>query len=498
MSDALVLLVVGPIAASVLTLALSLRFDSVGWAVTAVTAVAHLGLSLTVLRRVVDSGRFSYAVGGYRPPTGIELVGDGVSALLLVLVSAVTLGAVTYARRGGPRSNAFYSEFLLLLAGVSGVVATGDVFNLYVFLEITGLAAYALVASGRSGEAAVASLRYLLIGTVGASLYLFGVGYLFVATGTLNMADLAERLATVGYDSTLVVAGFGLIATGLAVKTALFPLHTWQPGAYASAPDSVSAYISALVSTVAAYALARISFAVFTVEFFAVNPLARDLLLYGAAVSVVAGSTLAVMQSEIKRMLAYSSVSQFGLVVAAFGVVNETAALGGFVHLVGHAVMKGGLFLTAGVIAAETGARTTEEYRGLFRRAPVASGAFAVLAFAMVGVPPTVGFVGKWYIVVGAVESGVWTVAAVLVASTLLTLAYFARLVERMFFAGAVEPTSEPEVAVADGGDAPAGTASVGMVGTAVFAAAVALALGFAASEFAALLDPTLEVYFPP
>lgn len=496
MTDALVLLIVGPIVASVVSVLLGLRFENVGWPVAAVAAVGHVGLSLTVARRVVAGGRVSYAVGGYQPPAGIELVGDPLSALLLVLVSVVTVGVVAYARRGAPRSNVFYSELLLLLAGVSGVVATGDVFNLYVFLEITGLAAYALVASGRSGRAAVASLRYLLIGTVGASLYLFGVGYLFVATGTLNMDDLAGRIAAVGYDSTLVLAGFGLVVTGLAVKIALFPLHTWQPEAYASSPDSVSAYISALVSTVAAYALARVCYAVFTVDFFAVTPLARDLLLLAAAVSVVAGSVLAVMQSEIKRMLAYSSVSQFGLVVAAFGLVNETAALGGVVHLVGHAIMKGGLFLAAGVVAVETGARTVEEYRGLGGRAPVASVAFAVLAFAMVGVPPAVGFVGKWYIVVGAVESGAWPVAVVLVGSTLLTLAYFARLVERMFFADASEAAAETPPAATDGGDARASEASVGMVATVVIAAVVAVGLGLVAPEFATLLDPTLEVFF--
>jgi len=299
---------------------------------------------------------------------------------------------------------------------------TGDVFNLYVFLEITGLAAYALVASGDRDITAVAALKYLIVGTVGASLYLLGVGYLLVATGTLNMADLATKIPQVdgGYTSTLILAAFGLMTAGLAVKVALYPVHTWQPDAYANAPDSVSTLISALVSTVAAYSLARVVFSVFTVEFFAAVPLAQDALFALAAVSVVVGSALAVSQRDVRRMLAYSSVSQFGLVVAGFAVASSTAVVGAIIHLVGHAVMKGGLFATAGIIERKTGARTIEEYAGLTDRAPVAAAAFAVLAFSMVGVPPAVGFVGKWYIVLGAIEVGAWPLVAVLLTSTVL------------------------------------------------------------------------------
>ncbi|MFC6826147.1 monovalent cation/H+ antiporter subunit D family protein [Halopelagius fulvigenes] len=497
MTDALVFLVVAPIVAALFPIALGTFFERAGWAVAAVAAVVQLGLSLVVLRRVLTGGRFSYEVGDFQPPMGIELIGDGVSATLLVLIAAVTLGVVAYARRAGPRSNTFYSELLLLTAGVSGVVATGDVFNLYVFIEITGLATYALVASDRSARAAVASLKYLFVGTIGASLYLLGVGYLYVATGTLNMADLAETLPTVGYASPLVLTGFGLIVTGLLVKVALFPLHTWQPGAYAESPDTVSAYISALVSTVAAYALFRIIYAVFTLEFFAAVPAARDILVALAAISVVAGSTLAVMQSEPKRMLAYSSVSQFGLVVAGVAIANETAVFGALVHLVGHAVMKGGLFLTVGVIAAGTGARTLDDFAGLADRAPVASAAFAVLAFSMVGIPPAVGFVGKWNIVLGAVAAGEWIVAAVVVVSTLLTLAYFARFIERIYFADVSDHGADART-VADGGAGDAGRppVSVGMRVVVVAAAVTAVLLGVVASDLIAVFEPVLEVYF--
>ncbi|ELZ85661.1 monovalent cation/H+ antiporter subunit D [Haloferax elongans ATCC BAA-1513] len=494
MTDALVLLIVLPIVAAILPVFLGILSDRAGWYVALAMSLAHLGLSTVVANAVVTSGRLSYAVGGFQPPFGIELVADGISAPLLVLISLSTLGVVVYARRAGPHSNAFYSELALLTAGISGVVATADVFNLYVFLEITGLATYALVASGRSPRAAVASLKYLFVGTIGASLYLLGTGYLYIATGTLNMASLSEALAGVGYTPA-VLTGFGLMATGLLVKVAVFPLHTWQPGAYAESPDTVSAYISALVSTAAAYGLFRVTYTVFTRDFLETVPIAADAFVLLGSVSIVAGSVLAVMQSDLKRMLAYSSVSQFGLVVTAIGIGNETALIGAVVHLIGHAVMKGGLFLALGVFAASVGARTMDEFKGLAAREPVTSAAFAVLAFSMVGIPPAIGFIGKWNIVVGAVEAGSWSVALVVVVSTLLTLAYFGRVIERMYFTHPDEADVADASVSADGGQ-PASDVSLGMRTVVVVAAVTAVLLGIAGSDLISIIQPALEVYF--
>ncbi|WP_256287911.1 proton-conducting transporter membrane subunit [Halobellus inordinatus] len=520
MTDAIALLVVVPIVLALVPIALGRLWDGAGWVAAALAALAHLGLSVTVAAKVISTGRFTYAVGGYTPPFGIELVADGISATLVVLVSVVTVAVVLYARRAGPDSNSFYSELLLLTAGISGVFVTGDVFNLYVFIEITGLATYALVATGRSPAAALASLKYLLVGTIGASLYLLGVGYLYIATGTLNMADLSTQLQAVGYDSPLVLTGFALLVVGLAVKSALYPLHTWQPGAYAESPDSVTAYISALVSTAAAYALFRLVYAVFTPAFDAAVPFALDALVVLASVSVVVGSVLAVLQSDLKRMLAYSSVAQFGLVIAGFAVANATAVTGGLVHLVGHAIMKAGLFVGVGALAGVAGGRTVDDLAGVADRAPVVSAAFAILAFALVGVPPAVGFAGKWHIVLGAVEGGRWGVAAVAVVSTLLTLAYFARVVERMYFqdapAATADTVSGPDATATadtdaaltpDGGESGSestddakttGTSGITIEARIVVVAAAvgAVVLGLFASDLIAVFEPVLEVYF--
>lgn len=508
MTESLVLVILVPIIAGILSLLVGLWRANSGWTIALLASVVQFGLAGSVLATVARDGRQTYELGGFAPPAGIELVADGLSAIVITLVAAVAVAVLVYARRVGPRGNAFYSLYLLLVGGLAGVTMTGDLFNMYVFLEISGLAAYALVASGDSPGGAVAGLKYLVLGTIGASLFLLGVGYAYVATGTLNMVDLSTSLAAAGYDSRVVLGAFGLVVTGLLVKVALFPVHSWQPGAYASAPRSISVLISALVSTVAAYAVARVCFTVFTVDFFAAVPVARRALLTVAAVSIVAGSVLAILQRDLRRMLAYSSVAQFGMVVAAVALLSETAAVGAVIHLVGHAVLKGGLFAAVGLVSLRTGATTLAEYDGLADREPVCAAAIATLGLILVGVPPGVGFVGKWYIVLGALQTGAWSVALVILLSTVLTLAYVARVVERMYLTPADTSSTEHEApengALDDGVDdvespSPAtedASVAPGMVAVVLVATIAALALGLLGTTIEGLLDPTLLEVF--
>ncbi|WP_181693228.1 monovalent cation/H+ antiporter subunit D family protein [Natronomonas sp. LN261] len=535
----LALLVAVPILAATLPLLVGLRFDSVGWPIATVAALVEAGLAVFVASRVATEGRYVHSLGNYPRQYGIELVADGFSAAVVLLIAVVTLAVLGYARRGGAREKTYYSAFLLLCGGLMGIGLTGDVFNMFVFLEIVGLATYALVAAGRSGRSALAALKYLLVGTAGASMYLVGIGFAFVATGTLNMAELSRAIPeTVGYSDPLVVASFSFVAVGLSVKAAIFPLHTWMPDAYAEAPDTVTAYIAALVSTLGAYALARIIYSVYTPAFFEAVPLAGDALVAFATTSIVAGSVLAVIQSDVKRMLAYSSVAQFGMIVAAFGLGTEQALLGGAIHLVGHGLMKVGLFLGVGVIASAYGVRTVREYANLGYRSPVTVAAMGILLLGLVGIPPSVGFLGKWYIAWGAIEAGAPVVAAVVLFSTLLTLLYVARLLETLYFRppddveGAV-PAADVRLRSDGGGDADAGTddvsadadagtddvsadvgayvdvddagmaeinagtgtrpVSFGMVFVVAAIAVAAVALGFAGPVFEGFLGPFLE-----
>jgi len=504
------LLVVVPILGATVPLALGLRYENVGWACATAVCGLVFALSLPVANAVYGVGervRVIHPLGGFERPVGIELVADELSTVVVLLIAGVSLATLAYTRHGGPRGNTFYSGYLLLVGGLMGIALTGDVFNLFVFLEITGIATYALIAKGDGAEAAVAALKYLIIGTVGASLYLVGVGFVFLATGTLNMIDLASAIPEAGYDDPLVRVGFVFMFVGFAIKVAQWPLHTWQPDAYQHAPDGATPMIAALVSTVSAYALARVIFGVYTVEFVATTPYLQEVVVTVGSVSVIAGSALAVIQMDVKRMLAFSSVSQFGLIVAAYGLLTETALVGALVHLVGHGVMKAGLFVCAGVVAAGYGARRVDDYAGLFSRRPVAAGSMAVLGIALIGIPPSVGFIGKWYIAVGSVEAELWPVAAVIFLSTMLTLGYVARLLEKMFFtpvSHAPAPAGPGGGVATDGGEPNAlvGTldeadpVSLGMVGLAVVATVLAVALGFAGATFDAMFDPFVSEVF--
>ncbi|WP_247728468.1 proton-conducting transporter membrane subunit [Halovivax limisalsi] len=505
-----ILLVVVPLVAAAGILAIGRLFGATGIGLSLLATAVQAAMALYLAGRTLLGGDgVRTTIAGFPAEEGgIELFVDGVSALVVLLIAAVGV-AVLVASVDERRSDSFYSLYVLLLAGLSGLAVTNDVFNMYVFLEISGLAAYALIASDGTGSSALAALKYLIVGTVGASLYLIGVGYAYVATGYLNMVQLAETLPEVGefgYADPQVQAAFGLIAAGFAIKIALFPVHTWQPDAYTEAPDRMTALIAALVSTTAAYALARVALDVFTPAFFAANPIVHDLVLAVAAASVIAGSVLAVLQSEVKRMFAYSSVSQFGLVVVGIFLLNDTALVGAIVHLVGHAIVKAGLFLGVAGFAAAYGLRTVDDYAGLARRAPWASAAVAVLALALVGIPPTVGFVGKLFVAIGAVEQDAWVLVAVIVASTVLTLGYVLRLLERMYFTDPApasgESTAGADVA-ADGGASTDRQSQSGgsdgriarpLLAVVIVAALASIGLGLLGAWFDAVLEPAVEV----
>ncbi|WP_096391211.1 proton-conducting transporter transmembrane domain-containing protein [Halopenitus persicus] len=524
MSDLLLpLAIVVPILAATLPLLLGRRYDRIGWPIAAATAVSLVGIAAWIARTVFVVGApteygIVHELGGWQRPYGIELVADELSAALVVLVALVAAGTLVLSRVIGPRGNAFYSGYLLLTGGLMGITLTGDLFNLFVFLEIVGLTTYALVAADRSGASAYASIKYLIVGTVGASLYLIGVGYTFLATGSLNMIDLQSAIAGVGYGDPLIRAGYAFIVVGLSLKIAVFPLHVWQPDAYQRAPDAVTAFIAALVSTSAAYALLRITYTVFTVEFLAANDAITNAMLLAAGVSILVGSALAAMQSDLKRLFAYSSVAQFGMIVAAIALANETALLGGIVHLLGHGLLKFGLFLAVALLAYGYGARRVADLASLARRAPYLSGAFVVLGLALVGIPPSVGLLGKWYIALGAVRAAGsgdpagLGIAAVMLASTLFTLAYVARVIEQLYFAGAdpgpgdagssasvADAPTQPNAstqsdapAQPDGGHTGARDVPTGAFVVLVVVTLAAVGLGFAGFAAADLFEPFL------
>lgn len=432
-----ILAVLAPLITSFSLPVLGLWFRRAVFPVTLASLALTCGTAIAAARRVLTEGTLHYHLGGWPAPWGIEFRLDTLSALMLLLLGIVTLLVGLYSKRSVlkelPHQEVpFYTVYLLLVAGLVGLVSTADMFNLYVFLEITSLTSYALVSLG-GGAAVVSAFRYVILGTVGAAFYLLAVGYLYSMTGTLNMADLAEILPTF-YDSTAIRVGFAFLVIGLSIKMALFPMHTWLPGAYANAPSAVSALIAATTTKVAAYVLIRIMFFVFEPRFSIELIPVQTVLAWMGAVAMILGSVMALGQTDFKRMLAYSSVAQIGYIVLGVGLVNEVAFTGGVLHIVNHAFMKGGLFLVAGAIIYRTGRRRIQDFRNLSVKMPITAATFTVCAFGMVGIPPAGGFFSKLYLILGAIDAGHWVFVVVIVLSTMLALAYLANVLRYIYF----------------------------------------------------------------
>ena len=420
------------------------------WLVVSAAAWLSLAASVLLLRQVLDDGPLRYFVGGWEPPWGIELAVDPLNALLLVLVTLLASVTLVYAGTsvareiGHARAPLFYAVLSLLVTGLLGIAVTGDAFNVFVFLEISSLATYTLIAMGRDRRALTASFQYLIMGTIGATFYLIGIGFLYAMTGTLNMADLAERLPELNHTRTVRTA-FAFIVTGICLKLAVFPLHLWLPNAYSFAPSTVSVLVAATSTKVALYLLIRMLFTVFGVQFAFVHEPTGNILVALALVGILSCSLVAIGQRDIKRLLAYSSVAQIGYMVLGIGMVSVTGLTAALLHMFNHALIKGALFMALGAVAYQLRGTGREQMAGLARRMPWTFWAFVLGGLSLVGVPLTVGFISKWYLILAAIEQGWWPVVAVIVVASLLALVYIGRVVQSGWFDE--PPPGKPEEA---------------------------------------------------
>ena len=395
--------------------------------------------AVQLILRVAREGPFSYPLGGWKPPLGIEFRFDEFSAVAGVICLIgwlAVLYSVRYVEwlRELPKQRIpyYYALLLLNLGGMLGFAITGDLFNLFVFLEVLSLSAYALVAVSGEPTAAMAAFKYLLLGAISSLLVLFSIGLLYAMTGTLNMADVTARLSSVGGTAPVALA-LALFAVGFMVKAALFPLHIWLPDAHAIAPSPVSAVLSALVVKVGIIGMLRVYQIYYGARVLNLSTLNLVLVWLGA-ISIVMGAFFAIFQDDIKLMLAYSTISNIGYIVMGLGLASQYALIGASVHVFNHALIKATLFLAAGAFIYRTGYRTLTDLRGIGRSMPLTTAAISIGAISIVGIPPTAGFLCKWYIALGAFQAGQPFFGFALVFGALFIFIYYIRMVNAFYF----------------------------------------------------------------
>ncbi len=425
---------------------------TLSWLLTACIAFVLPVISGLMLFDVLKTGQtITYELGNWEAPFGIVYKVDGLSALVLTLITVIGAVIMPFARRSvayeidSHLQSWFYTMYLLCLAGLLGITITGDAFNAFVFLEISSLSTYVMIALGKHRRALLASYQYLIMGTIGATLYVVGIGLLYVVTGSLNFDDIASRLGpAMAERSGPVMAALGFITVGLSLKIALFPMHVWLPNAYAYAPSFATVFLAGTATKAAIYLLVRLLFTVFgTTVPFESMPVGHVLLALGLAGMFIAAFA-AVFEENAKRMLAYSSVSQMGYIVLGIGLANVSGLTGALAHIVNHAVMKTALFLALGAVVYRIGTVRLGDLSGLGRKMPWTMVAFAIAGMGLMGIPGTAGFITKWYLVLGALEKGWWVIVFAIVLSSLISVVYMGRIMEVLWFR---EPSQAAEKA---------------------------------------------------
>ncbi len=402
----------------------------------------------------LNDGALRYFFGGWEPPVGIEFVYDGLSGFFVMVINVVAFFVLIHSHHIGKREfpgkeMPYYALAMLMMLGFNGMILTGDLFNLYVFLEIASLSGYALIAIGEK-PAPYAAFRYLIIGTAGGTLYLLGVGFMYTVTGTLNIIDMAAMLPEL-YANNAVFAALILMIVGIGVKAALFPMHGWLPDSYTYAASSSSALIAPIGTKVAAYILFRIILWLFGIEITdAVAPITTIIGIF-AAIGILYGSIMAIAQSELKRMLAYSSISQIGYIIMGLSLANPWGFAGAMLHVLNHAVMKACLFMISGQMRLKEGHSDITKFDDSYRKKyPWTMAAFTIAAISMIGLPPLAGFFSKWYLVLGTIDNSNWLFLAVILISSLLNAVYFFRILEKVYMRNPFKGQKEASDATRD------------------------------------------------
>ncbi len=434
-----IIVVLFPLMTSLLVVLIPNIFFS--WILTTLSTFLTFLFSILLYQEIQIHSYISYALGKWMPPIGIEYIIDKVAIIPVIIISGISFIATIFAYKIIPEEiekksiSKVYSLWLLAIAGLLGLVTTGDAFNLFVFLEISSLASVALVAMGahKDKQALVAAYNYLIIGAVGATLYVIGVGLLYGITGTLNMADLTNRISDLNNNRALI-AGFGFMIIGIMVKAAVFPLHIWLPRAYAYAPSAVSVLLAATATKASLYILARILFSIFENSENLINYTLLFVILPLSLLAMFAGTIMAIYEKDIKRLLAHSSVAQIGYITLAFAIGTKASVAAGFIHMFNHAIIKGGLFIAITSISFYIKKRVTiNNLSGLGREMPITFFCFVICSLSLAGLPLTAGFISKLYLIKASISSDDIWIAILILISSALSVVYLWKIIEVMW-----------------------------------------------------------------
>lgn len=408
-----------------------------------IQTVAVLGiawaLSLSLLIYVLKEQPFMYNFGNWSPVIGIQFAVDEFSALMTFVVLTLATLIIIYSLKdieheiAEPQFLSYYTLIFLLLFSMIGMVFTNDLFNLYVFLEILSITSYGIISIKRSKDNLMATLKYLVIGTVGSASILIGIALLYMVTGYLNMSEVNGAIGQVWqiYPRNILLS-LVFILTGLGIKSAVFPLHTWLPDAHSNAPTPSSALLSGLVVKIYMFSIAKILFRVIGIDIVKAIEV-PEFITYFAILSMIAGSIFAIGQKDIKRMLAYSSVAQIGYIFLGLGLATELGLAAAFFHVITHALMKITLFLSAGAIIYKTGKRNIDDLKGIGYEMPITMGVFTIAALGMIGVPGINGFISKWYLSMALLDANKPIYVVVILISSLLNAVYYLPIIMSAF-----------------------------------------------------------------
>jgi multicomponent Na+:H+ antiporter subunit D len=413
--------------------------------------IMALAIAVLLLINVQQHGPVLYHMGGWPPPWGIEFKADSLRLYMVIVVLTVSLWIFFYAVRDLQHElkidliGWYYTLYTVLVGAMAGMALTNDLFNLFVLMEIAAIAACAIISIKEDRACLEASFKYLILSAMGTGCFLLGVAMLYMVTGYLNysflQAALPEALAL--YPLNIYTAA-ALFIVAFGTKAALFPLHVWLPDAHASAPSPSSAMLSGLVIKIYAFVFMLILYEVFPRYLLEQIPLA-DIVLWLAALGVIFGSIYAMLQSDLKKMLAYSSIGQIAYIFMGIGLDHNLALVGGLYHIMVHAFTKAMLFMVAGVIIYSTGVRQIKDLASIGRVLPLTMLAFTIGSASMIGLPGTGGLISKWYLALSALESGRPVFVLVILAGSLLNAIYYMPIVINAFmhhgeFEGEVKP----------------------------------------------------------